>query len=302
MLAGMGLMLGCCLAFAVMNACFRAAMQDGLPVPLVPFARGVFTTLVMLPWLLRAGSAALATRRPGAHLARCATGSTSFMLSMFALLWLPLADAVAILQAKPLWALPLAFLLLGEKVGWGRAIAATVGFGGVLVIIGPGGGLAQAPAIGLVAALAGGATGAGVLVALKHLSSTEPPARVVAWYAICCVLIWGPVSAFVWQTPSLTALLLLLAGSACAMAGDFLASWSARRIPVGLLAPIEYVQIPAAAMIGLVAFGEAPGWSLLWGTLIMVGATLYLAHRSGIRLGGAVRCGGKPEQAAPRGP
>ncbi|MGK7861808.1 DMT family transporter [Falsiroseomonas sp. E2-1-a4] len=278
-LVGMGLMVGCCLLFAVMNACFRAAMQEGLPVPLVPFARGVFTTLVMLPWLLRHGTAALATRRPGAHIARCATGSASFMLSMFALLLLPLADAVAILHAKPLWALPLAFLLLGEKVGWDRAIAAAVGFAGVLVIVGPAGGLAEAPTLGLMAALAGGACGAGVLVAVKALSSTEPPARVVAWYAICSVLIWGPVSSFVWQTPTTAAVLLLIAGSACAMAGDFLASWSARRTPVGLLAPIEYVQIPAAAMIGLAAFGEAPGWSLLWGTLIMVGATLYLAQR-----------------------
>ncbi|MBU8537985.1 DMT family transporter [Falsiroseomonas tokyonensis] len=276
----MGLMLACCLVFAVMGACFRAAMQEGLPVPLVPFARGVFTTLVMLPWLLRHGTAALATRRPGAHVARCAAGSCSFILSMFALLWLPLADAVAILHAKPLWALPLAFLLLGERVGWDRAIAAAVGFAGVLVIIGPDGGLAWPPSAGTLAALAGGASGAMVLVAVKNLSSTEPPARVVAWYAICSVVIWGPVSAFVWQTPTLAALLLLMAGSACAILGDFLASWAARRTPVGLLAPIEYVQIPAAAIIGLVAFGEAPGWSLLWGTLIMVAATLYLAQRS----------------------
>ncbi|WP_439595005.1 DMT family transporter [Falsiroseomonas sp.] len=280
LLAGMGLMLACCLVFAVMGACFRAAMQEGLPVPLVPFARGVFTTLVMLPWLLRQGTAALATRRPGAHVARCAAGSCSFILSMFALLWLPLADAVAILHAKPLWALPLAFLLLGERVGWDRAIAAAVGFAGVLVIIGPDGGLEWPPSSGTLAALAGGASGAMVLVAVKNLSSTEPPARVVAWYAICSVVIWGPVSAFVWQTPTLAALLLLMAGSACAILGDFLASWAARRTPVGLLAPIEYVQIPAAALIGLVAFGEAPGWSLLWGTLIMVAATLYLAQRS----------------------
>ena len=286
LLAGMGLMLGCCLFFAGMNACFRAAMQDGLPVPLVPFARGVFTTLVMLPWMLRLGLPALATRRPGAHLARCATGSASFLLSMFALLWLPLADAVAILHAKPLWALPLAFLLLGEKVGWDRAIAAAVGFAGVLVVVGPGLSLDSASTAGTLAALAGSACGAGVLVAVKNLSSTEPPARVVAWYAICSVLIWGPVSAFVWQTPSPRALLFLAAGSAFALLGDFLASWAARRSPVGLLAPIEYVQIPAAAMIGLMAFGETPGWGLFWGTLIMVGATLYLAQRSQRRMPG----------------
>ncbi|MGG5889610.1 DMT family transporter [Falsiroseomonas sp. HC035] len=279
-LAGMGLMLACCLVFAVMGACFRAAMQDGLPVPLVPFARGVFTILILLPWLLRAGPSALATRRPGAHLARCAAGSLSFILSMYALLWLPLADAVAILHAKPLWALPLAFLLLGERIGWDRAAAGAVGFAGVLVIVGPQDALTSAPSAGTLAALAGGASGAMVLVAVKNLSSSEPPSRVVAWYAIASVLVWAPVSAFVWETPSLRALLLLAAGSVCAVLGDFLASWSARRAPVGVLAPMEYVQIPAAALIGLLVFSEVPGWSLLWGTLIMVAATLYIAHRT----------------------
>ena len=282
-LAGMGLMLLCCLIFAAMGACFRAAMLDGLPLPLVPFVRGLVTVLVMLPWLLRAGPSALVTRRPGAHLLRIAAGLSGFMLHMLAILWMPLADAVAILHARPLWALPLAFLLLGERVGWDRAIAAAIGFTGVVVIAGPGALAHGEISTGTLAAMSGGVAGALVLIAVKTLSATEPPARVVAWYAIASVVVWGPVSALVWQTPSATAMLLLLAGSALAVAGDFCASWAARRAPVGLLAPIEYVQIPASALIGALAFAETPGWNLLWGTLIMVAATLYLARSAGRR-------------------
>jgi len=280
-LAGMALMLACCLLFAGMGACYRVAMLEGLPVPLVPFARGLFTVLVMLPWALKAGPQALATRRPGAHAFRCLAGLVGFMVHMLAILWLPLADAVAILHARPLWALPLAFLLLGERIGWDRAIAAAVGFGGVIVIAIPQGAFQTAPSPGLIAALAGGVSGALVLIAVKKLSSTEPPARVVFWYALVSVVVWGPVSALVWQTPSLTAAAFLVAGSVLAILGDFCASWAARRAPVGLLAPIEYVQIPASALIGFLAFAETPGWALLWGTLIMVGATLYLARGAG---------------------
>lgn len=280
-LAGMGLMLACGLLFAGMGACFRGAMQEGLPVPLVPFARGLFTVLVMLPWVLKAGPQALATRRPGAHAFRCAAGLVGFLLHMLAILWLPLADAVAILHARPLWALPLAFLLLGERIGWQRAIAATVGFSGVIVIAIPQGAFQTAPSPGLIAALAGGCSGALVLIAVKHLSSTEPPARVVLWYALVSVVVWGPISALVWETPSPLAAVLLLAGSILAILGDFCASWAARRAPVGLLSPIEYVQIPAAALIGFVAFAETRGWALLWGTLVMVVATLYLARSAG---------------------
>jgi drug/metabolite transporter (DMT)-like permease len=270
----MGLMLLCCLLFAAMGACFRGAMLEGLPVPLLPFARGFFTLLVLSPWLLRAGPGALRSRRPGAHLFRCAAGLAGFFLHMLAILWLPLADAVAILHARPLWALPLAFLLLGERIGWDRAVAAAVGFCGVLLIAGPQGELSA----GTMAALAGGATGALVLISIKLLSGTEPPSRVVAWYAIASVVVWGPVSAVVWVTPSPTALALLLAGSLMAVLGDFCASWAVRRAPVGLLAPVEYAQIPASALFGAAFFAETPGWMLLWGTLVMVGATLYLAR------------------------
>ncbi|MGG5811172.1 DMT family transporter [Falsiroseomonas sp. CW058] len=280
-LGGMGLMVLCCLFFGAMGACYRAAMLDGLPVAVVPFARGVVTMLVVLPWMLRNGPATLATRRPGAHLFRCAAGLGGFMLHMLAILWMPLADAVAIMHARPLWALPLAFLLLGERVGWDRAVAAAVGFAGVLVIVGPdmliGGELHP----GTAAAVAGGISGALVLIAIKQLSGTEPPARVVAWYAIASVVVWGPVSALVWQPPSTAAVLLVVAGSLLAILGDFCASWAARRAPVGLLAPMEYVQIPASAAFGVLFFAETPGWALLWGTLIMLGATLYLARKAG---------------------
>lgn len=277
-LAGMGLMLLCCLLFAGMGACFRAAMQQGVPVPLLPFARGLFTVLVLLPWLLRGPAIDLRTRRPGAHALRIGAGLTGFFLHMLAILWLPLADAVAIMHARPLWALPLAFLILGERIGWDRAIAAAIGFSGVLVIAGPQGMSAGEVSAGTLAALGGGVTGALVLIAIKMLSSTEPPARVVAWYAIASVVVWGPISAVVWVTPGWAAVGLVLAGSVLAIMGDFCASWAARRAPVGLLAPIEYAQIPASALLGMLFFAEAPGWALLWGTLIMVAATVYLAR------------------------
>jgi len=276
-LAGMGLMLLCCLFFAGMGACFRAAMQEGLPVPLMPFARGVLTVLIMLPWMLRRGGVDLRTRRPGAHALRICAGLVSFVLHMLAILWLPLADAVAIMHARPLWALPLAFLILGERIGWDRAIAAAIGFSGVLLIAGPQGELSA----GTLAALGGAITGAVVLISIKMLSTTEPPARVVALYALATVVVYGPISAMVWVTPSWTAVALLVLGSVLAILGEFCASWAARRAQVGLLAPVEYAQIPASALLGLLFFAEQPGWTLLWGTLIMVGATLYLARSAG---------------------
>lgn len=273
-LAGMGLMLAATLAFAGMGACFRLALEDGLPLPLVPFARGAFTLLILAPWLLRQGPSGLATRRWKGHLARGAAGTASFLLYLLAIDWMPLADAIAIMQARPLWALPLAVLLLGERLRADRMAAALLGFAGVLAIARPDGELS----VGVLAAIGSGVAGALVIICLKRLSGTEPGPRVIAWYAVLSVLVWGPVSALAWSAPSLLALVLLLAGSAMAVLGDMLMQAAARRAEVGLLAPVEYAGIPAGTVIGLLLFGEQPGWGLALGTALMLGATVWLAR------------------------
>ncbi|WP_240046791.1 DMT family transporter [Paracraurococcus ruber] len=273
-LHGMGLMLAATAVFAAMGACFRLALEDGLPLPLVPFARGAFTLLILSPWLLRQGPSGLATRRWKGHLARGAAGIASFALYLLAIDFLPLGDATAIMQARPLWALPLAVLLLGERLRADRVLAALLGFAGVLVIARPGAELS----IGVLAAMGSGVTGALVVICMKRLGATEPGPRIIAWYAVCSILAWAPVSALLWRPPSAFALAMLLAGSLAAVAGDMLTQAAARRAEVGLLAPVDYAGIPAGALFGFLLFGERPGWGLAIGTALMLLATLWLAR------------------------
>jgi drug/metabolite transporter (DMT)-like permease len=273
----MGIMAVATLCGAGVNTCYRLAIQDGMPVSMVSCARGLMTLGFLMPWFLRAGPLALATRRPWLHLARCAAGTVTFMLQLLAIAWLPLADAVALISARPLWVLPLAALLLHEKVRRSRVLVTLIGFVGVLLIARPEGELS----LGTPAALAAGLGAGTVLILFRALAATEPAPRVIAWYAIASVLFWGPVTLWGWQTPSLFAVAMVVTGTGFAMVSDLCASAAAKRAEVGLLAPIEYVQIPASAMIGWLLFAEQPGWPLLAGTLIMMGATLYLVRRGG---------------------
>ena len=167
------------------------------------------------------------------------------MLYILAIAWMKLADAVAIMQAKPLWALPLAVLLLGERLRRERVLAALLGFLGVVVIARPDGALS----LGAFAAVASGITGALVMVAMKRMSGTEPPPRVVAWYGIASVVVWGPV----WPgsgtchrvTPGLPA-----GRIGPAVLGDLLLQQASRRAELGLLAPIEYAASRSARPSG----------------------------------------------------
>ncbi|RKK04482.1 DMT family transporter [Pseudoroseomonas wenyumeiae] len=273
----MGIMSIATLCGAGVNTCYRLAIQDGMPVSMVTCARGLMTLGFLMPWFLRARPSALATRRPWLHLGRCAAGTVTFLLQLLAIAWLPLADAVALISARPLWVLPLAALLLHEKVRRSRVLVTLVGFLGVLLIARPEGELS----LGTPAALAAGLGAGLVLITFRALAATEPAPRVIAWYAIASVLFWGPVTLWSWQAPSLFAVAMVVMGTAFAMVIDLCASAAARRAEVGLLAPIEYLQIPASAVIGWLLFAEQPGWALLAGGLIMMGATLYLVRRGG---------------------
>jgi drug/metabolite transporter (DMT)-like permease len=242
----MGLMAVATLCGAGVNTCYRLAIHDGMPVAMVSFARGLMTLAFLTPWFLRAGLSAMATRRPSLHLAREVTGIVTFMLQLLAIAWLPLADAVALISARPLWVLPLAALLLHETVRRSRVLVTTIGFMGVLLIARPQGEVS----LGTPAALAAGLGAGLVLILFRTLAATEPAPRVVAWYAVASIVFWGPVTLWGWQTPSLFAVVMVVTGTVFAIASDFSASAAAKRAEVGLLAPIEYVQIPASAMIG----------------------------------------------------
>ena len=269
------MMAGAALCFSGMGVCYRLALEEGLPTPAAPFARGIFTLLILIPWIARQGiAAAFLTRRPWLMTGRCAAGLVSFQSWMLALVLLPLADAVAIAQARPLWAIPLAALFLHERVRRDRVLAALVGFCGVLIIAQPGGALFW----GVPAAVLAGVGGAMVFITIKLLSTTEPPMRVIAWYALSSLVIWGPVCAWLWVTPSWGAVALLLLGSLWALGGDWLASNAARRAEAGLLSPMEYIQIPAGALFGWLVFAELPGEWLPMGVALMLAATLYLAR------------------------
>lgn len=282
-LSGILLMLAAMALFSLMGGCAKAVLALGLPLPLFMLSRAVITMIALSPFLMRRGGAGLlATRHPWMHLGRGLCGVLSMGLSTLALSLIPLADAIALTQARPLWLLVIAVLFLGEKVGWRRPLAGLVGFAGVLVVAfgegGAGGALGLNP--GTLAALSASIAGAGVGAYVRRLAATgEPPFRVVFLYGVVSLVAWTVPSLAVWQTPTAEQALLLLAAGLSAIAGDFLASHAARRAEASLLAPVEFVQVPLGALIGFFAFGERPGWPLFAGAALMTLSVGYIARR-----------------------
>jgi len=280
-LAGGALMLAAMALFSLMGGCAKAVLAEGLPLPLVMLARAIVTLLVLGPWLARHGVGLLETRRPWLHLGRGLAGVAAMGLSTLALSLIPLADALALNQARPLWLLVIAVLFLGERVGWRRPLAALIGFAGVLVVaFGEGAGAGMGLDAGTAAALGASIAGAAVGATVRRLAAVgEPPFRVVFLYGLISLVAWTPPSLALWQTPTGWQAVLLVAAGLLAIAGDFLASLALRRAEASLLAPVEFVQVPLGALIGLCAFDERPGWPLFAGAGLMMLSVAYIARR-----------------------
>ncbi|WP_019014059.1 DMT family transporter [Elioraea tepidiphila] len=267
--------------FAGMTACNKAVLASGLPLPILMLSRALLTMLLLAPWLIGKRAPSLATRRVWLHLGRGLAGVMAMGLSIAALTLIPLADVIALGQARPLWLLVIAVAVLGETVGWRRPLAAAIGFAGVMVIM-----FAErrAGALGLnpgaLLAVAASFCGACVLAFVRTLASLgEPPIRVVFWYGIVGFAAWLPPSLWWWRTPTPIEAGLLVAAAGFATLGDLCASLAARRAEASLLAPVEFVAVPMGALIGWAVFAERPGWPLAVGAALMAVSVAYITRR-----------------------
>lgn len=273
--------------FSLLNATVKHLGQNLDPF-VIAFFRCVFGLLIILPFALRAGPSALATGRPLTHLARGLVGVVGVFCGMYAIVHLPLADAISISFAKPLFAVLLAAAFLAERVGADRWIATAVGFLGVLIVVRPGSAEFQ---LAHVVALIGAFAVADGIVLVKKLQGSERTATIMVYFgAVTSILSLGP-ALWVWATPSWIELGLLAAMAGAATLGQYCGLRAFQAADASAVVPYDYLRLVFAILLGLALFGEIPDrWTLI-GSAVLIASTLYIAYRE-IALGRKPSLGG----------
>ena len=204
-------MIGAAAAFSLLVVCVRE-LSAALPTPEILFFRCLFTTALLIPWAVRAGWEGVRMRRPWPNLLRGVSTFAAMTMWFHAIGIVPLADAVAIQSAYPLFTILLAMLLFAERPGIRRGLATLAGFAGVLVIVRPG-----FEVIGLPTAMLLGAAWFYAVsnICVKAMADTESPTRMVFTLNFLLLVFSAVPTAFVWTTPDLAAVpwIVLLAGS-----------------------------------------------------------------------------------------
>ena len=276
-LAALLLMLVASLLLASMHGAVRFVSADLHPFE-IAFFRNVFGFCVLVPWLMRLGVAAFATRRFPLHVVRGFLNGGSMLMWFLGLSLIPLAEATALSLASPLFATAGAILFLGEPVRGHRWLGLGLGIAGMLVILRPG--FEEIGLGAMVVMLSAVFVTASKLIA-KTLTRTESPTTIVAWLTLLMIPVTAVPAAFVWQTPTGVQLLMLAGIGALGSCGHLCLVHSYRLADVGLVEPLVFFRLVWAALLGFLIFAEIPDIWVWIGGLLIVAATTHLARREG---------------------
>lgn len=258
--------------FATQDTLSKILVADYSPFE-ITWVRYVISTILLTPVLVRMKGEALRTRLPWLQYARGCSMIVSSILFLTGVRWVPIADASAINFCSPLLVTALSIPFLGEKVGARRWAAVAIGFVGMLVIVQPGGAAFNASSLVIAASTTFWSF---TLILTRRLGRTESSLTTLAYSTLIPAVVLSVVMPFVWRTPDLKGLILMMAIGTISVAGHYLMILGFSKRPASALAPLSYTQLVWAVLYGIFIFDTVPNVSTWVGTAIVVVSGLYV--------------------------
>lgn len=278
-------MLGFCI-LAPLGDALAKLLGATIPLGQLVFTRFAVQAIVLIPLIVLAGIQWRLSPRAW-RLAIVRTVLHIFGIGgMFtSLQFLPLADAIAIVFVMPFIMLLLARFVLEEEVGPHRLAACAVGFVGTLLVIQP-----NFLAVGWIALLP---VGVAVIFALfmlttRKIAKEADPIALQAVSGFMAMMLLLPVLGFGLSSdfapltivqPNATEWQLLAAIGLLGTGAHLLMTWSLRYAPSATLAPMQYLEIPVATLVGFWLFSELPDRLAAYGIMLTVAAGVYVVLR-----------------------
>ena len=284
-LTGVALMLGFCITAPLLDVAAKLA-SDTVPVGQITAARFIVQCVLMAPFVWIMGlSLRVARGQWLALLARAALLFVATFCFIAAIRVMPLADALAIVFVAPFIVLLVGKFYLGEEVGPRRVGAAIVGFVGVLFVIQPSfaafGGVALFPL--------GTAVGfAFYILVTRGLSRRVHPVTMQFYTGLIASLLCLPVLMLAQGTgaelldpvwPKGITWLWLFGVGFFATLSHMMMTYALSLAPSATLAPLQYLELPVATLLGYLVFSDFPNALTLTGIAIIISAGLYMIHR-----------------------
>ncbi len=280
---GILLMLGFCIAAPMGDALAKLLGETMDVAQLVAIRMGLQVLLLAPIVVFAAIPLAMSRRDIGLSAVRAFLHILGIGMMFLSLRYLPLADAVAIAFVMPFIMLILGHYVLGEEVGRRRILACCVGFIGTCLVMQP-----SFAEVGWPALLPLGVAldfALFMLVTRQLARSVDPIALQMVSGLFACLIVLPllpllagvPGFGVIWPDTIGWGLAILM--GALGTIAHLLMTWALRFAPSATLAPMQYLEIPMAALLGWLIFKEFPNGLAFVGICVTIAAGLYIILR-----------------------
>ena len=217
----------------------------------------------------------------GILILRIITGQIGIMFWFLSVAHTSLGQATALFQSSAIFVTVLSPLILREKVGIYRGSAVMMGLIGIVMITNP---FSDTLNIGSLYGLGSALAGAFLVVILRMLGRTEEPVTVALWHNIAGAIIYPLAVLILFEGDILISmlteffpLLMLLGFAATFVQIGFTSAY--RHGEAAALAPIRYLSVPMAAVLGYLIWSEDLSAIEIAGMAIVVASCLLISYR-----------------------
>jgi len=281
-LLGVMLVVVATLLFACLDTANKALVTD-YNVPLVAAIRYIGHSILMIALLgpVR-GREMVTTQRTGLVIVRALCLVVATFFAGLALQRMPVAETVSLIYLSPIVVALLARPLLGETIGIVGWVGAIAGFAGVLLIVRPGGGLDP---LGVGYVLCNVVVTVAYFLLSRVLARTEKTLALLFYSALIGAICFG--IALPWTlygaAPSMLQIALFLSTGITAGLGHYFFTAAYRFAPASVLAPINYLHLMWAGLLGWLVFGHVPETLTISGMAVVAAAGVAVALRSAFK-------------------
>jgi drug/metabolite transporter (DMT)-like permease len=242
----------------------------------ISWARYVVACLIVLPFAAAIhGPRLFPEERRASHLLRTVFLVTAMTLYFFSVARIPLATAVSTYFVGPIIAVVLSVTVLKERMTSRKVLSLILGFVGSIVILRPGGSMDP----GILLALGAGVFFAFYLIATRRAAQESDPVKTLAFQCVVGVALLTPQAIVSWSAPLWNDLLFFAGLGLFGAISHILSIVAFRLADASTLAPLVYVELIGASIIGYVAFNEIPGAPTIAGAGFIIAAGLILLQR-----------------------
>ena len=267
------------LTSVVMSSLIKHVGQT-IPVIEILFVRQILVMIIISPVIFRNLGTVFKSSIYGLHFLRASLSVIAMYTGFTAVVNMPLAEVTAITFARILFTTILAIVFLKEIIGIRRWASIFIGFMGVLVVIRP-----DPDNINIYAlmAIVSALFVSGIQIVLRKVSQIDKPSTIIAFHSIFITLVMAVPAYFQWVMLNLDEMIYILIIGILMSLMQWLFIQAFKVGEAAAIAPMEYVRLLYAGVIGIIFFAEIPTVWTLSGAAIIVASTLYTMHRNAVR-------------------